>query len=461
MRQAVAILAALGTVAAAAAQSPAQPPTTKVLDCTNAGCHAKEMDHQFLHGPTAVQACDACHEYQDPAKHTFVMKRQGRDLCAFCHIDKAGTEAPVVHAPVAKGDCLACHDPHGARSKPLLKKDPMPALCADCHKDVLKGAHVHGPAAAECTACHQAHTADHAKLLNQQPRPLCLSCHEDVAKAVAGSKHPHAPASSDCLQCHSPHATDHAGVLRMPAQQLCLSCHEDVGKAIAGSAHGHAPVTDERSCLNCHAPHGSDHAKQMVAGTVDTCLTCHAKPIRVDEKRTVAGVPEIASASMHKHGPIAEGNCSGCHGVHGAPEDRLLEHAYAPGFYQRYSEQAYALCFKCHDKSLAVAPSAENETRFRDGSRNLHYLHVAKGTQGRSCRACHTVHASRFDTLVADTVSFGQWNLPINYKQTQTGGSCAPGCHKPQPYDRVTPAKATTLSEPAGKILGPAAAPGK
>jgi uncharacterized protein YcsI (UPF0317 family) len=31
-----------------------QQPTTRVLDCTTSGCHAKQLDHKVLHGPTAV-----------------------------------------------------------------------------------------------------------------------------------------------------------------------------------------------------------------------------------------------------------------------------------------------------------------------------------------------------------------------------------------------------------------------
>jgi predicted CXXCH cytochrome family protein len=450
---------AAGAALWAACGAMAQAPTTKVLDCTNAGCHAKEMDHKFLHGPTAVQACDMCHDYQDPAKHTFVMKRQGKDLCTFCHIDKAGTEAPVVHDPMAKGDCLACHDPHGAMSKPLLKKEPMSALCADCHKDVLKGSHVHSPAATDCTACHQPHTADHAKLLNKPARELCLSCHESVAKTVSTASHPHKPADGDCMQCHTPHASDQGKVLKLPVADLCISCHQEVGKTVAAASHPHSAVTDARACLNCHTAHGSEHAKQLTSDSVGTCLACHKQAIKVDEKRTVAPVTAIADPALHKHGPVADGNCAACHGVHGSPEAHLLLAAYTDDFYRPFSAPSYALCFKCHDQSLAMATIADSETKFRDGSRNLHYVHVAKGTQARSCRACHDVHASRAGAQIAETVSYGQWKLPINFKQTDTGGSCAPGCHKAEQYDRIKPVRPAAAGGPTAPS-GPTGATG-
>ncbi len=417
----------------------AQPPTTRVLDCTNGGCHAPVLNHTFLHGPTAVQACDACHDYKDPARHTFELKREGRDLCAFCHIDKSGTEGPVVHDPVAKGQCLSCHDPHGSVSRRMLKRETVPTLCADCHADVLKGSHAHEPAVTDCTACHQAHTSDHAMLLTTTRRELCLTCHQDVGKTAGGAIFAHEPAQGDCLQCHKPHASDQPGILLASPADLCISCHQDVGKEAAAAGHPHSVVSDARSCLNCHSPHGSDHANQLSRDTVSTCLVCHKQPIKVGKDRIVASVAEWSDDTLHKHGQIAQGDCSGCHGVHGAGLPNLLTRPYAGGFYQTYADDAYGLCFKCHDKSLALAPSAEKETAFRDGNRNLHFLHVAKAPQGRSCRACHTVHASRFEAQIADSVTYGQWKLPINFTPLDGGGSCAPGCHRPATYSRTMP----------------------
>jgi hypothetical protein len=30
------------------------------------------------------------------------------------------------------------------------------------------------------------------------------------------------------------------------------------------------------------------------------------------------------------------------------------------------------------------------------------------------------------------------WEFDMNYAKTETGGSCAPGCHKLRKYDRVS-----------------------
>ena len=432
-------LAALCVLIAAGQAAGQAQPTAKVMNCLESGCHTKQVSAPFLHGPTAVGACDSCHEYADPAKHTFTLKRQGRELCAFCHIDQTGLEFPHGHEPVIKGDCISCHNPHGGETRRLLSKPTVNGLCISCHQQTMAGSHSHKPAAEDCTSCHAAHSAPHEKLLKTASKALCLSCHESVNKVMLGSAHPHKPMEGDCMQCHSPHASDQIRILTKSPQQLCLSCHENVGKGMEAATHPHSAATDAKSCLNCHAPHGSDHAKQMLSRPVETCMACHQKPIVVSKAKTVAATTELTAPEFHKHGPIQVGNCSGCHDVHGGMHEGLLAAPYERAFYQRYTDTAYGLCFKCHDRTLVVATSAEQETGFRNGTKNLHAVHVNKGDQGRSCRACHTVHASRNEAMIADSVAFGQWRLPLNFAKTGTGGSCGPGCHRPASYDRVTP----------------------
>lgn len=422
------------------ASAPTQPPTkptTKVLTCTTSGCHAEQLNFQFLHGPTAVSACDACHEYTDAAAHMFSLKRQGKDLCTFCHIDKAAAQGEFTHAPFAKGDCTGCHNPHGSRVRKMLKADTPSGLCASCHKDILKGTHAHKPAAEDCTQCHKAHSSSHEHLLSMTPRELCLSCHTDVATSLTTLAHPHKPAQDDCLKCHTPHASDNIRILTKPLKELCISCHEKMEQVVEGATHPHGALTDERSCANCHSPHASDHVKQLVSDPISACLSCHNKPIVVDATRTVPAANELAVDEFHKHGPINDGKCIACHEVHGGSHDKLLIAPYETDFYQKYSDNTYALCFKCHDRALVTTATTQDKTGFRDGTRNLHTVHVNATDHGRSCRACHTVHASRHETMIADSVTFGQWNLPINYKKTPAGGSCAPGCHKPQTYERA------------------------
>jgi predicted CXXCH cytochrome family protein len=428
-------------------------PTLPVRNCTNAGCHAEQIKHTLLHGPVAVNACDVCHVSKDAGAHTFQLKRQGKDLCTFCHIDsKTGGPGDTVHKPVAEGSCISCHNPHGSEVRSMLQQPTVNKQCLQCHTEVMKGAHAHKPASDDCTQCHQSHASSHAKLLKADREQLCVTCHQDVQKKISTAAHPHKPVTSgDCYLCHSPHSSDHVAVLQRGPKDLCLSCHDTMNSVLASAKHPHSAATDGKACLNCHSPHGSEHAKQLKASTLDACMTCHDKPIAVGEKRTIHAVNELRVDEFYKHGPINKDDCGACHAVHGGHEPSLLVAKYSTAFYTNKEPDASSLCFKCHDAKLLIGPVEGKLTAFRNGERNLHALHVGQGPgqQSRSCRACHTVHASRFENMVADSVKFGEWSLPVNYTRTPTGGSCAPGCHKPEPYDREVPGRMPPNLKPA------------
>jgi predicted CXXCH cytochrome family protein len=469
-RRAVVLLAGLPCAAAliAMAAQPDVAPTTRALDCTEGGCHAGTIASEFLHGPTAVSACTACHEYTDPSQHLFRLKGEGRQLCDFCHINRVGSEGTVVHAPVGDGDCLSCHDPHGGTTSKLLTHPTLPELCADCHADTLAGDHIHEPAASgECLSCHDAHTSDHTGLLIDEQPSLCLSCHESHRLSLQNDAFVHDPVQFDCLECHTTHVSSFVAQLKASPRDLCASCHEPVlAKAMSASVP-HSPVTEGRACLNCHSAHTSNTFALQISGPIETCTTCHeaeahgaeqagqtvannpAAPVFIDhgdqgadttEQRPAPPAPELNASMPFMHRPVGEGDCASCHGVHGAEHSLLLELPYATGFYESYSTASYALCYNCHDERAIIENPTADGTGFRNGDENLHAVHVDR-VQGRTCRACHNAHASESPAQIRRQAPYGQWEIPLNFIQTETGGSCAPGCHREEAYDRVNPAE--------------------
>ena len=127
----------------------------------------------------------------------------------------------------------------------------------------------------------------------------------------------------------------------------------------------------------------------------------------------------------------------------------MLTDEYPPRFYESYSVKAYALCFECHNDQMAATAQTTSLTGFRDGTRNLHFTHVNKADRGRTCRACHEVHASKWPFHIREGVPFGNkgWILKLQFERTDNGGSCAKSCHAQASYNRVKP----TNSKPAGK----------
>jgi len=185
------------------------------------------------------------------------------------------------------------------------------------------------------------------------------------------------------------------------------------------------------------------------------CIKCHRTDVKAPDGRVVKGVPEVVDAKLIKHGPVKEGNCSGCHNMHGSDVTRLLTKPYPESFYVKYDPDNFALCFSCHDKKLVEAKEAEGLTGFRNGTQNLHFVHVDQD-KGRTCRVCHETHASPNPVHLRESVPYGQWMLPINFQQSATGGSCAPGCHKEYGYDRAkTVDNGTKATQPAVPTMVP------
>jgi len=220
---------------------------------------------------------------------------------------------------------------------------------------------------------------------------------------------------------------------------LCTECHDDISDKIDEATVKHSVVT-QKPCTTCHDPHVSDEERLLRTNSKTLCLSCHAKPIKVG-KRVILGLGELLTKRKNHHGPISRNDCTTCHrGAHGGDEHHLLAGKYPSRFYVPFDAKLYSLCFECHDAELVEEEEDEDVTSFRNGDRNLHYLHVNK-TKGRSCRACHEVHASSGPALVRASVPFGKrgWRFPMKFKQTETGGSCQPGCHKAYAYDREEP----------------------
>lgn len=440
-----AALALAATASSAAAQDidPSVRPTFRMSDCTVSGCHAATMDHEYLHGPTAVADCRTCHDDVSFADHTFELKREGQALCEFCHIDKSGAEGPFVHKPMAEGDCLVCHDPHGSASRDLTRYASTGELCVSCHTETVHAEYRHEPVKqGDCTACHAAHTADHPALLLQERRSLCLSCHEGLEHAMTNALVTHEPATGDCLECHNSHGSDHAGMIKEDTVSLCTACHQEQLAQAQNATHPHSAVLDDRACLNCHTPHASAEPALQHDDPLAACMACHARPIGqapgTPHAESAQGAPVASDLADHlpiAHGPVVTGQCAACHEVHGSDHSRLLAANYTDNFYEQFNEHAYELCLACHDRDLLLEDHTIEATRFRDEQINLHALHI-KGEQGRTCRACHNTHASTHKAMVRETSPYGQWELPINFKPTEAGGSCSPGCHKAKTYQR-------------------------
>jgi len=307
--------------------------TTTTTQALCLSCHddKKVQAGQTMH-PPAVRDCVKCH---DP--HTSDNPNQLRratsgatgqeNLCLACH--NIGLNTPKDgsrHAALDMG-CDTCHVTHknGDRSKvefaAHLKKD-VPALCIDCHdvKDAaLQKTHLGQPfAAANCLQCHDPHQSAKPKLMqaflhnpfenkmcdschqpakdgkvvltNADSRALCLTCHDDKAKAIESAKVQHPGAQGDCITCHNPHAGKSPGFIQPDPVTACLTCHSDQAEQ-GKKAHLHQPAFVQ-GCAVCHEPHGGENEHLLRAASPNKlCLECHgpdARPQKLESEHLVA-----------------------------------------------------------------------------------------------------------------------------------------------------------------------------
>lgn len=301
------------------------------------------------------------------------------------------------HAPFEAGDCKICHQNADPKAPgPVLKKGP--ALCLDCHEEftgVMKRAHTHAPARTDCISCHNPHNAAFPKLLHLEPRALCVSCHDKIGKLHDSAKVPH--------------------------------------KALTTGA----------KCANCHNPHGSTVEKLLIQLPFDLCVGCHNVDTMQDAKgKKLQNIKAWLDANPKWHGPVASKDCTDCHEPHGGDLFRLVNQEYPPEFYAPYDAKNYGLCFGCHKEKAFSTAQTSTLTSFRNGTTNLHYMHLQQAGRGRTCRACHEVHAGKQDHLIRDGVPYGSsgWMLKLNYKKTANGGSCEKTCHAEKTYvNRAAP----------------------
>lgn len=412
--------------------------------CVSAKCHPNMGKAAFVHQPVKEVMCITCHQATEepgkktrhPGNLTISLIQQGADLCYMCHGPK--DKKKTVHAPIMAGDCISCHNPHQSQNKGILK-EAVPKLCFGCHLEgMFKQNVVHLPVASgDCSSCHDNHESDFPAMLIQEGNSLCFTCHPDKEEAIKDKKKTvHYPVNESCTTCHSSHSSPNRAILTAAVPLLCANCHPNEVTQGEKSITRHTSATQGRACLNCHESHVAEIPKLLPKAQMDLCLGCHDKEIDTKTGR-IQNMKAFFEVNKNGHGPVKNRNCTACHNPHGTDYWRMLTKYYPHTFYTSYSDGKYALCFSCHPKTAFTERKTRTATGFRNGETNLHFLHVNKIGKGRTCRACHEVHADTgLPHHVKERVDFGYWQMPMNYHPTKNGGTCLPGCHGEMRYQR-------------------------
>ncbi len=366
---------------------------------------------QYLHEPFKMGACRICHTSKNNKPGELISKRM-TDICYSCHKTKYTKEFD--HKPVKDGRCTDCHDPHQSNTKSLLKSDSINNLCMKCHDKT---------------------SSFKSKATKQFINMKLPVKHEPIEKR-------------SCLECHDAHTSEKKFLLHLDSKMdLCLDCHDDIADEVHDSKYKHGGVnTSKKRCLECHDPHATKHKKLLKLDPIKTCLQCHDKEVKSDEDGgMLMNIKKHLDENPNWHTPIKkpekEGGCSACHAPHGSDNFSILRKSFTKNFYDNFDNKDF-FCFECHNKTKIsmqyIDAEDNNVTNFRDGEVNLHHLHV-NDRKGRTCRACHDEHASKYEHLIRSYTDFNGIKFPLRFIETPEGGSCAPACHNKFEYDRVRP----------------------
>ena len=388
--------------------------------------------------------------------------------------------------------CTTCHDPHDNSDGNFLRiTDRFGTICLTCHdmngwqgsaharsKARLRGREVDPREQLNyrtveensCLTCHKIHGAtERERLLRFRREEMnCLNCHDgsvaktnilaDIRKRFAHQVDLraglHDPAEDpltmrrhvECTDCHNPHAVrpDQATTDRgtrgliTPLASLFVSGVSQHGAKLEASRFGY------ETCFKCHADNatrkGSRTQRQVAQSNTrlefQTSNDSFHPVIGVRRNPDVTSlIPPLRQGSMitcidcHNSDNARSAGGSGPSGPHGSIYRPLLVDNYETADFTTESARAYALCYRCHDRSSILA----------DESFSLHERHIV--TFRTPCSTCHDAHGVRragsgdhtslinFDLSVVEPVDSAA-GTGIEYLDTgRRRGNCTLKCH--------------------------------
>jgi len=380
--------------------------------------------------------CTACHDPHDDTYGNFlVMTNQHSALCISCHI-KEGWEGSshktstagksengvdpwpnTEYNTVTENGCENCHRPHSAgRHQRLLKRVAEEDNCLVCHD---------GNVAAKSVA-------DELTKVYTHPVGDSNGVH-DAAEIFSeySSPRPHV----ECEDCHNPHwANDNIesaptvsgrnnGVTGIDASgtqidvaqnlyEICFKCHAD------NNVMSEPAITRQVDEMNTRLEfqNGNPSFHPVLQATGSTYVPSLLLPYTLNSI--------IYCTDCH-----GSDNPEGAQGPHGSSNEHLLVENYTTTDNTTETTDAYALCYKCHSRSVLMSPASAFK---------LHFKHVDQ--QKTPCSVCHDAHGIsatqgnstnnraliNFDTTVVTPNAEGDLYFIGDSISTN---SCALSCH--------------------------------
>jgi predicted CXXCH cytochrome family protein len=365
--------------------------------------------------------CSSCHDPHrmdiDPTTNKFlVVNNSSSGLCVVCHRVQYWTSNPGSHSTstkpytatqgahtgyttVATNGCESCHKPHTAAAAERGLKAPEERTCgsgaSQCHASSGIGRNI---------------ASEFAKLYRHPTYDVTPSVHdaaEGPANGTATLPETSAAASrhAECADCHNAHASypaaataprgsgkiagvwgiDGNNLLKAPSgvpasvneYEICFKCHGD--SANKPQSAGPAPPYPNRVAPQFNMrlmfdPANPSYHPIEAAGR-------HATSPSLIAPWSGSSVMYCTDCHDNDQGPKAPAPGTGPSGPHGSNIKHLLVARYdMENSSYPESAAAYALCYKCHNRTVVLS-----STSFRG-----HSLHIS--SVNASCSICHDPH---------------------------------------------------------------------
>lgn len=353
--------------------------------------------------------CTGCHDpHNDTWGNFLVMSNQFSALCIGCHI-KSGWESSThatssaqwnsqgtdpwpntEYTTVMENGCENCHRPHSAGThQRLLKREYEEDNCLVCHNSNV------APLSIE----------DEIAKVYSHPVGNYNGIHDAAEDFTIGSISNHV----ECEDCHNPHqvtgATSTAPVIS----------GKNSGVQGIDSGGQHVTTADYlyEICFKCHADNSVIDQPAIVRqeDQLNTRLefslgnpSFHPVLQTTSNTNVPSLLPPYTSNSIiyctDCHG---SDNPDGAQGPHGSIHEHLLVENYSTTDNTIETTEAYALCYRCHDRNILMSPLS---SAFR-----LHSKHVQQ--ENTPCSVCHDAHG-----ISATQGSFSNNRALINFDTT-------------------------------------------
>ena len=391
---------------------------------------------------TGQLQCSACHDaHDDPYGKFLVMSNTASALCNVCHLKnywnasehKLSTKTwngvgttPWPHtsgATVAANACEGCHRPHTAPGKKWLQNAATEeGNCYPCHNGNVAAKNIQ---------------TEFTSKVSIHPVVSTTGVHDPAEAAVVQSRH------VECVDCHNPHASN--ATKGSPVGSLIGVRGVDINGAAVNAVTAEYPV-----CFRCHAdstnkpaPHTTRQIAQGNTRLEFSTSNPSYHPVAGPGKNTnvpsllapwtIASTMKCGDCHNNNTGPGANG--TGPAGPHGSIYPPLLERQYITTDRTAESAANYALCYKCHNRTVFTT-ATNGASPF--GTDSGHRKHVVE--ERTPCNICHDPHGVsstqgtptnnskliNFNTTIVKPTTGGR----LQFISTSTNrGTCYLVCH--------------------------------